>query len=62
VKPSELMAKAWQAGTSARVLLENGDMDGACNRAYYAMFEAARAALRVAYLLSNLRQYARMVA
>jgi uncharacterized protein (UPF0332 family) len=23
-----------------------GDMDGACNRAYYAMFDAAKAALR----------------
>ncbi len=42
------MAKARQAGTSARVLLDTGDMDGACNRAYYAMFEAARAALRAA--------------
>lgn len=39
------MAKAIQAGTSARILLDTGDTDGACNRAYYAMFDAARAAL-----------------
>jgi len=40
-----LMAKAVRASTSARVLLDLGDVDGACNRAYYAMFDAARAAL-----------------
>lgn len=40
-----LMSKAVRACTSARALLELGDVDGACNRAYYAMFEAARAAL-----------------
>jgi uncharacterized protein (UPF0332 family) len=28
--------------------LETGDTDGACNRAYYAMFEAARFALAMA--------------
>lgn len=42
------MAKATQAAESARTLLTSGDADGACNRAYYAMFDAARAALRVA--------------
>lgn len=39
------MAKAMQAAASAKVLLDAGDTDGACNRAYYAMFDAARAAL-----------------
>jgi len=39
------MAKAIRAATSAQVLLQSGDADGACNRAYYAMFDAARAAL-----------------
>ena len=39
------MAKAIQATASAKVLLDTGDADGACNRAYYAMFDAARAAL-----------------
>ncbi|MBS0601553.1 MAG: HEPN domain-containing protein [Proteobacteria bacterium] len=39
------MQKAERALTSARVLLDLGDVDGACNRAYYAMFDAARAAL-----------------
>ena len=40
-----LMAKAERACSSARALLDLGDVDGACNRAYYAMFDAARAAL-----------------
>ena len=42
------MGKAIQAVTSARVLLELKDVDGACNRAYYAMFDAAQAALLMA--------------
>jgi uncharacterized protein (UPF0332 family) len=39
------MQKASRALASARLLLDAGDTDGACNRAYYAMFDAARAAL-----------------
>ena len=39
------MAKAHRALASAEILLGSGDIDGACNRAYYAMFDAARAAL-----------------
>ncbi len=39
------MAKADTACSSARALLDLGDLDGAANRAYYAMFDAARAAL-----------------
>jgi uncharacterized protein (UPF0332 family) len=45
VKTEDLMAKAVQAAQSAQALLDREDADGACNRAYYAMFEAARAAL-----------------
>jgi uncharacterized protein (UPF0332 family) len=45
VTPQELMAKAERALASAQLLLDSGDVDGACNRAYYAMFDAARAAL-----------------
>jgi len=45
LKSEELFIKARTAATSAKVLLNTGDMDGACNRAYYAMFDAARAAL-----------------
>ncbi len=45
MKAQDLMAKAVQAAASAKVLLETGDADGASNRAYYAMFDAARAAL-----------------
>jgi len=43
--PGDLMAKADTACSSARTLLDLGDVDGAANRAYYAMFDAARAAL-----------------
>jgi uncharacterized protein (UPF0332 family) len=45
VTEQDLLAKAVQAVASAKVLLATGDADGACNRAYYAMFDAARAAL-----------------
>ncbi|HEX5393788.1 MAG TPA: HEPN domain-containing protein [Rhodocyclaceae bacterium] len=41
----DLMFKAHRAVASAKVLLDAGDADGACNRAYYAMFDAARFAL-----------------
>jgi uncharacterized protein (UPF0332 family) len=40
-----LLAKANVALASATLLLRAGDIDGACNRGYYAMFDAARAAL-----------------
>ncbi len=43
--PHELMPKAQRALASAQLLLDSGDVDGVCNRAYYAMFDAARAAL-----------------
>ncbi|MEO5671978.1 MAG: HEPN domain-containing protein [Ramlibacter sp.] len=41
----EMMVKARRALASAHKLLQDNDSDGACNRAYYAMFDAARAAL-----------------
>lgn len=37
---AELWDKANQAAASARLLLNAGDTSGACNRAYYAMFDA----------------------
>ena len=40
-----LWAKAQAASQSAQVLLDRGDTDGGVNRAYYAVFGAARAAL-----------------
>lgn len=43
-----MIHKAVQAVASGRLLLESGDVDGACNRAYYGMFDAARAALLAA--------------
>lgn len=44
-----LMAKARTASKSARAPLDLGDSNGACNRAYYAMFDAARTAPRHRY-------------
>ncbi len=46
--PSGYISKAETALSGARLLLSAGDTDGACNRAYYAMFDAAHAALRAA--------------
>src|SRR5258705_6040351 len=40
-----MWAKVRAASQSAQWLLERGDTDGAVNRAYYAVFGAARAAL-----------------
>lgn len=40
-----IMDKAEQALASARILFNAGDSDGATNRAYYAMFDGAMAAL-----------------
>ncbi len=45
LRAADLLVKARRALASARLLLESGDADGACNRAYYAMFDAARAVL-----------------
>ena len=41
----ELLNKAMITLSSSKLLLDAGDASGACNRAYYAMFDAARAAL-----------------
>ena len=48
-----LWAKAQAASQSAQVLLDRGDTDGAVNRAYYAVFSAARAALAAAMTSSS---------
>jgi uncharacterized protein (UPF0332 family) len=45
VNPAELMQKATRSLKTARLAFEDGDMDGAASRAYYGMFNAARAAL-----------------
>ena len=45
VNAQDSMAKAQRALASAHTLLEDRGNDGAWNRAYYAMFDAARAAL-----------------
>jgi uncharacterized protein (UPF0332 family) len=44
-RASELLVKAVRAVKSARLLAQDGDLDGACNRSYCAIFDAARSAL-----------------
>ncbi len=46
--PERYLAKADRALASALLLLRDDDKEGACNRAYYAMYDAARAALLIA--------------
>lgn len=48
LSPARYMEKAQRAVEGARVLFDTGDTEGACSRAYYAMFDAAHAALRAA--------------
>lgn len=43
--PQIYLDKAARALASAKLLLVDEDIEGACNRAYYAMFDAAHAAL-----------------
>lgn len=45
MSPEVWLAKAERSLASASLLLDDGDPGSACNRAYYAMFNAARAAL-----------------
>jgi uncharacterized protein (UPF0332 family) len=45
VSVHDLLTKALREPSSAVLLLGDGDSNWACNRAYYAMFDAARAAL-----------------
>lgn len=45
MSPAVYIAKATRALAAARLLLKAGDTEGACNRAYYAMHDAAHAAL-----------------
>ena len=45
MNPEQYMAKAVRALESAAALLEKVDFEGSANRAYYAMFHAARGAL-----------------
>ncbi len=53
MSPSAYLAKAERALASARLLLADDDREGACNRAYYAMFDAAHAALLHQGALAN---------
>jgi len=48
VTPIAYFRKTERALSAARVLLETQNTEGACNRAYYAMYDAAHAALLAA--------------
>lgn len=48
MNPEIWLAKAERNLKTAKMNLADGDPDSACNRAYYAMFHAARAALLLA--------------
>ena len=50
----DLFKKAQIALESSELLITSGDHDGACNRAYYAMFDAARAALLASKSVTDL--------
>ena len=54
MRPEELFHKASVAVVPSELLLKSGDFDGACNRAYYAMFDAARAVLLVTGVVDDL--------
>ena len=54
MKAEDLFNKAKTALESATLLLNAGDFDGACNRAYYAMFDAARGALVASNAINDL--------
>ena len=43
--PAKYLIKAERALRAARLLNDAGEIEGACNRAYYAMYDAAHAAL-----------------
>ena len=43
--PEKYLAKAERALRAAQLLGQAGEIEGACNRAYYAMYDAAHAAL-----------------
>ena len=47
------LTRSDRALASARMLLQEGDAAGAGNRAYYAMFDAVHAALRIAGIVTE---------
>lgn len=49
---ANLLEKAITATASARLLFDAGDYDGCTNRAYYAMFDAARSYLKARHDIS----------
>ncbi len=51
MQPDDYLRKANRTLAAARLLLSNGAVEDACNRAYYAMFAAAHAALRASGIL-----------
>jgi uncharacterized protein (UPF0332 family) len=51
--PEPYRERVDRALRSARVLLADGDAAGACNRAYYAMFDAVQAVLRIGGIVEH---------
>jgi len=61
LQPDEYMAKARRALGSAAVLLAEEDFEGSINRAYYAMFHAARCALATNGIETRSRKHGTLV-
>ena len=59
---TDIMGKADKALASARLLLDAGDSDGATNRAYYAMFDGAIAALLWSGAQDRHKTHSRLIA
>ena len=57
-----LMRSAKRALKSCRLLIDDKDHDGACNRAYYAMFDAAQAALKAAGIDKRAKTHSGLIA
>ncbi len=60
--PQSYMRKAERALSTARLSLQDTDADGACNRAYYAMFDAALFALGIEGLTKPIKTHSGLVA
>ena len=60
--PQSYMRKAEAALAAARLLVKAQSVDGACNRAYYAMFDAALFALGIEGLMKPIKTHHGLIA
>ena len=58
---SSLMKSAQRALKSCQLLIDDEDYDGACNRAYYAIYDAARAALKSAGISDRTKTHSGLI-